>query len=293
MGGAKLVFMHKWELEESLRLARVEQITQLGGVPTIVRQVLDRPGVGDLDLPVHGFPMGGAAVPPDLPVRAIEQFGEGIQLLNGYGLTETTSAIVTNVGVEFVAHPTSVGRPNLTADVKIVDPDGATLDTDQVGEICVRSPQVVKGYWNDPEATRASFRDGWFQSGDLGYIDEEGFVYVVDRLKDVVIRGGENVYCAEVEAVLYEHPAIAAVAVVGVAEEAMGERVCAVVVLQGGAELDLDGLRAFARERLAGFKVPEALVVVDGLPETATGKIDKRSVRGDVAEHPDRVVARW
>jgi acyl-CoA synthetase (AMP-forming)/AMP-acid ligase II len=279
MAGVKLVFMHKWDLEEALRLAREEQVTQFGGVPTMVRQVLDRPGVGAIELPVRGFPMGGAAVPPDLPVRAVETFGEEIQLLNGYGLTETTSAVVTNVGAEFLERPASVGRPNLTADMKIVDPSGTELGPGEVGEICFRSPQVVKGYWNNDEATRASFVDGWFHSGDLGYVDDDGFLYVVDRLKDVVIRGGENVYCAEVEAALFEHPAIASVSVVGVPEEAMGERVCAVVVPRPGASLDLGGLRRFALERLAAFKAPEALVLVDELPETATGKIDKKAVR--------------
>ena len=177
--------------------------------------------------------MGGAAVPPDLPLRAVEVFGPGVQILNGYGSTETTSAVVANVGIEYEARPDSVGRPNLTGDVKIVDADGTTLGVGEIGEICMRSPQVVPGYWNDADATAAAFRDGWFHSGDVGYVDDEGFLYVVDRLKDVVIRGGENVYCVEVEAVLHEHPAVADVAVIGIDERVMGERVCAVVVPRG------------------------------------------------------------
>jgi acyl-CoA synthetase (AMP-forming)/AMP-acid ligase II len=292
LGGAKLVMMHKWDLDEALRLAQAENITQLGGVPTMVRQVLARPGVEDLGLPIRGFPMGGAAVPPDLPIRAIERFGPGIQLLNGYGLTETTSAVVTNVGEEFATRPTSVGRPNLTADLKVIGPDGQQVAIGEVGEICFRSPQVVKGYWHDERATEASFVDGWFHSGDLGYVDEEGFLYVVDRLKDVIIRGGENVYCAEVEAVLHEHPAVAAVTVVGVAEPVMGERVCAVVVPRGAMVVDLPGVRAFAGDRLAAFKVPEALLLVEALPETATGKIDKKALRGSVDE-TDSLVRTW
>ncbi len=152
---------------------------------------------------------------------------------------------------------------------------------------------MAKGYWNDPDATAAAFVDGWFHSGDLGHLSEEGYLHVVDRLKDVVIRGGENVYCAEVEAALYEHPAVASVAVVGVDERAMGERVCAVVVVREGDDLDLPGLRAFARSRLAGFKVPEALVLVDVLPETATGKIDKLAVRAAVGAAPEAVVTVW
>jgi long-chain acyl-CoA synthetase len=293
MGGVKMVMMYKWDLEEALRLAKQEELTTFGGVPAMVRQILDRPGVEDLGLSFRAFPMGGSAVPPDLPVRAVERFGHGIQLLNGYGLTETTSAVVTNIGEEFVSHPDSVGRPNLTADVKVVSPDGRPLGIGEVGEICFRSPQVVKGYWNNEAATAASFVDGWFHSGDLGYVDDEGFVYVVDRLKDVVIRGGENIYCAEVEAALFEHPAVAAVAVVGIEEQAMGERVCAVVVARPGTHLDLVELRDFATSRLAGFKCPEALLITEALPETATGKIDKKAVRTIVASSGDEVVHGW
>jgi long-chain acyl-CoA synthetase len=284
LGGTKLVMMRKWDLEEALRLAVAEGVTNLGGVPAVARQILERPGVERLGLDVRTFSMGGAAVPPDLPLRALAVFGPEIQLLNGYGLTETTSAVVTNVGTEFAAHPDSVGRPNLTADVRVVGPAGEVLGTGAVGEICARSPQVVAGYWHDAEATRASFVDGWFHTGDVGFVDDDGFVHVVDRLKDVVIRGGENVYCAEVEAVLHEHPGVAQVAVVGVDERAMGERVCAVVVPRDGAPVTLADLRAFAADRLAGFKAPEALLLVDELPATATGKVAKHALRAQVVE---------
>jgi acyl-CoA synthetase (AMP-forming)/AMP-acid ligase II len=200
---------------------------------------------------------------------------------------------VTNVGVEYAAHLDSVGRPNLTADVRVVGPDGRPLGPTERGELCMRSPQVVKGYWNDEAATKASFQDGWFHSGDVGFIDAEGFVHVVDRIKDVVIRGGENVYCLEVEAVLQEHPDVADVTVVGLDERAMGERVCAVVVPRPGATVDLAGLRAFAADRLARFKSPEALYVTDELPRTATGKVAKNAVRAQVAEVPEAVERAW
>ncbi len=236
-----------------------------------------------MGLAVRNFPLGGASVPPDLPRRALETFGESIQLLNGYGLTETTSAVVTNVGVEYATHLESVGRPNLTADIRVESPDGEQLAVGQVGELCFRSPQVVKGYWNKPDDTRASFVDGWFHSGDLGYIDDDGFVYVVDRLKDVVIRGGENVYCAEVEAVLFEHPQVADVAIVGLPDERMGERVCAAVVSRRTAPIDLQELRTFASSRLAAFKCPEALFLIDELPKTATGKTAKPALRSTIA----------
>ena len=293
MGGSKMVMMHKWDLDEALRLAVAEEVTGLGGVPAVARQILEHPGLADLGLDVRSFPMGGAAVPPDLPGAAIAALGDQVQILNGYGGTETTSAVVANVGAEFAARPDSVGLPNLTADVRVVDADGRVSAPGGIGELCVRSPQVVAGYWNDPVATAAAFRDGWFHTGDAGYVDADGYVYVVDRLKDVVIRGGENVYCAEVEAVLHEHPGVAEVAVVGVDERRLGERVCAVVVARPGSTVDLAGLRAFAAGRLAAFKVPEALLTVDALPVTPTGKIAKRELRSAIAADPDAVVVTW
>jgi acyl-CoA synthetase (AMP-forming)/AMP-acid ligase II len=152
---------------------------------------------------------------------------------------------------------------------------------------------VVSGYWHNEEATKSSFVDGWFHSGDIGYIDEEGFIHVVDRMKDVVIRGGENVYCAEVEGVLHEHPAVAQVTIVGIDETAMGERVCAVVVLRPGRTVTLPDLRTFAASQLATFKCPEALCIVNELPETATGKIPKAEVRLLVSEAADRMERLW
>lgn len=292
MGGSKMVLMHKWDVGEALRLAQEEAVTSLGGVPAMARELFEHPEIGELDLEIRGVPLGGSAVAPDLPRRALEIFGDSVQIFNGYGLTETTSAVVMNVGAEFTARPDSVGRPNLTADVKVVDPDATELEPGQVGEICVRSPQVVKGYWNDEAATSESFVDGWFHSGDLGYLDEDGYLYVVDRLKDVVIRGGENVYCAEVEAVLHEHPAVAEVAIVGIEDRALGERVCAVVVLRTGREVDLSGLRTFASERLAAFKCPEALHILQGqLPMTATSKVAKSELRALLGQ-PDADIER-
>jgi acyl-CoA synthetase (AMP-forming)/AMP-acid ligase II len=293
VGGTKLVLMRKWDVDEGLRLAREEQVTSLGGVPAIARQILEHPGVGQLGLDPRVLPMGGAPVPPDLPARAIEVFGDRAPVLNGYGSTETTSAVVTNVGVEYAAHLDSVGRPNLTADVRVVGTEGGPLGPGETGEICMRSPQVAKGYWNDEAATKASFHDGWFYSGDVGFIDAEGFVHVVDRIKDVVIRGGENVYSLEVEAVLQEHAGVAEVTVVGLDERAMGERVCAVVVPRPGAEVGLAELREFAARRLARFKCPEALYLTAELPRTATGKVAKNTVRAEVAGAPDAVERAW
>jgi long-chain acyl-CoA synthetase len=293
MGATKILLMRKWSVEEGVRLAREERVTSLGGVPAIARQLLEHPAMAELGPTARVLPMGGAPVPPDLPARAVELFGDRAPILNGYGSTETTSAVVTNVGVEYAAHLDSVGRPNLTADIRVVDAEGRTLGSGETGEICARSPQVVSGYWNDEAATKAAFVDGWFHTGDVGYVDAEGYVHVVDRIKDVVIRGGENVYCLEVEAVLPEHPAVAEVAVVGIDERAMGERVCAVVVLRPGATVELADLRAFAAPHLARFKCPEALSIVPELPRTATGKVAKNALRASVAHAGDGVVRSW
>ncbi len=288
MSGAKMVLMRKRGTAAALDLAVRERVTSLGGVPAVAQEILDFPGIEKFDLQLRSFPMGGAPVPPRLPRRVREVFGDSIQMFNGYGGTETTSAVVQNLGAEYAARPESVGRPNLTAELRVLAPDGAALPAGEVGELAFRSPQVVKGYWNNPVATKESFVDGWFRTGDLGYVDADGFVYVVDRLKDVVIRGGENVYCAEVEAVLAEHPGIEDVAVIGLPDDAMGERVCAVVVPRLGAQLRLAELRQFAAARLAAFKCPEALWTAQELPRTATEKVSKGELRAHVPDSIER-----
>lgn len=293
MSGSKMLLLRRWNAAEALALAREEGATSLGGVPAIARQILDYPDVGEMGFQLKIFLVGGASVPPDLPLKALELFGESVQIFNGYGLTETTSAVVGNVGIEYAQHPDSVGRPNLTADVRVEDPDGRVVASGEVGELCVRSPQVVKGYWNHPEDTAEAFRDGWFHSGDLGYVDDEGFIYVVDRLKDVIIRGGENIYCAEVEAVLFEHPGITDATVVGMPEATLGERVCAVVVPRKGFDLDLDALRAFVSTKLAVFKAPEALYLIGELPRNPTGKTDKKAVRSILSDASSGISRSW
>jgi acyl-CoA synthetase (AMP-forming)/AMP-acid ligase II len=231
-----------------------------------------------------GLASGGAPVPPDLIRRIDSHFSSAVAPANGYGLTETTSAVVINSGEQYVQNPDSVGRPVVGADMRVVDP---TTDEDAptgtVGELWFRGPNVVRGYWNKPEETAASFTDEWFHTGDLGYVDEDGLVYVVDRLKDVVIRGGENVYCAEVEAVMLEHPAIEDVAVIGLPDEEVGEEVAAIVNLKPGASVNADELREWVAARVARFKVPGPIFFrSEALPRTATGKVLKRDLRDEV-----------
>lgn len=283
--GGKLVLMYKWAPDVALDLLEREQVTSTSMVPTLVRQLLDHPDLERRDLShLSAISSGGAPVPPDLIRRVNDQFAARVAPGNGYGLTETTSAVIANGAAQYVAHPDSIGKPVPGADVRVVEPAGDDLPVGQVGELWVSGPNIVRGYWNDPDATAESFTDGWFHTGDLGYVDQEGFVYVVDRLKDVVLRGGENVYCAEVEAVLFEHPLVFDAAVVGVPHPTLGEEVAGVVQPQRGAYVDADTLRDHVASRLASFKAPGHIFFRDeALPRNAVGKVLKRQLRDELA----------
>jgi len=207
--------------------------------------------------------------------------GRGIPINQGYGLTET-APMMTFLSPEFsLAKVGSAGTTPPLVDVRLVDADGRVL-TEPLGrgEVCVKGPNVMKGYWNRPDATAAAIdAEGWFHTGDIGYVDDEGFLYIADRVKDMVISGGENVYPAEVESVLYDHPAVAEVAVIGVPDERWGEAVMAVVALKPDAALELEDLRRFAGDRLARFKLPTRLAFVDALPRNPAGKVLKFELR--------------
>jgi len=281
IGGAKLVLMYRWNADQAIDLIAREKIRSWGGVPTVVRQVLEHPRAasGELDSLVS-IGSGGAPVPEDLIKRVGDMFESRVAPGNGYGATETTSAIITNGGAEYLAHPNSVGRPIVTVDVRIVDDAGNDCAPGKIGELWVRGPNVFAGYWDKPEATEQAFNRGWFLSGDLGYVDEEGFYYVVDRKKDVIIRAGENVYCAEVEGVLHHHPDIADVALIGLPHRELGEEVAAVVELKPGADLSAVELQSYVAEHLAKFNVPSRVFFSDEpLPRTATGKVLKRDLK--------------
>jgi long-chain acyl-CoA synthetase len=281
--GSKLALMYKWAPHEGVRLIETHRLSSVAGVPIVVRQLLETAqGSGAALDSLMGVASGGAPVPPDLIRRIGEQFQARASPGNGYGLTETTSAVISNGGPDYLAHPDSVGRPVITADVRIVDPDGQDVAVGEVGEVWIRGPNVIPGYWGNPEATEAAFGGGWFRTGDLGLKDEAGLYYVVDRMKDVIIRGGENVYCAEVEALLLEHPKVRDAAVVGLPHRDYGEEVAALIQV---APDDLgDAVAAAIREslahRLARFKIPSQIRLVEGeLPRTATGKLLKRELR--------------
>jgi long-chain acyl-CoA synthetase len=282
--GGKIVIMYKWDPERALELIERERVTTFGGVPSMVWEVLESPSLATRDISsVRSIGYGGAPAPPEL-VRRIEAMFPGRTPSNGYGLTETSSVTTLNSGVDYQRHPDSVGVPVPICDVQVVDVLGEPQPVGSVGELWIRGPNVVKGYWGKPEATAEAFTEGgWFHSGDVARVDEEGFVYIVDRAKDMVIRGGENVYCSEVEAALFEHPAVTDAAVLGVPHPVLGEEVGAVVRLRPGASATVEELRAHVGERLAAFKVPTHVWIRDEeLPRNPAGKVLKRELREEL-----------
>ncbi|HXQ76153.1 MAG TPA: AMP-binding protein [Acidimicrobiales bacterium] len=286
--GNKLVMMHHWNPERALELIERERITTFGGVPAMAMQVIDSPDFATRDTSsVRSVAYGGAPAPPDLVRRIKEHFPVGAPS-NGYGLTETSSVTTMNVGDDYVRKPDSVGPAVPVCDVAVV-PEGfegaePTADLpagpDAVGELWIKGPNVVRGYWNKPEDTAASFTAGWLHSGDIARIDEEGFIHIVDRAKDLVIRGGENVSSVEVEAALFEHPSVADCAVIGVPHPVLGEEVGAAVALRPGTTVTAEELIRFARERLASFMVPTHVwFLSEPLPRNPQGKVLKRELR--------------
>ena len=287
MFGGKLVIMYKWEAGRALELIEREKVTTFGGVPAMVMQVLDHPDFESRDLSsIRSVGYGGAPAPPDL-VRRIRAHFPGGNPSNGYGLTETSSVTTMNAGDDYVRKPDSVGPPVAVCDVKVIRDDGTEAPLGEVGELWIYGPNVVKGYWNKPEATAAAFRDGWLLSGDVARIDDEGFVYIVDRAKDMIIRGGENIYCVEVETALYDHPAVADAAVIAVPHPILGEEPGAIVQLRAGTAVTEAELKAFVAERIAGFKVPVKVWFRDTeLPRNPNGKIMKRDLKAEYAPAP-------
>jgi long-chain acyl-CoA synthetase len=289
--GGKIVMMHHFDPERALELIEREKIATFGGVPAMVMQVLDSPNFDKFDTSsVRGVSYGGAPAPPDL-VRRIRQAWPVGQPSNGYGLTETSSVTSMNSGGDYIAKPESVGPPVPVTDVAIVpedyqgeEPDGSIpKGRGTRGELWVKGPQVVRGYWHRPEETAKTFTKGWLHTGDVAELDEENFIYIVDRAKDMIIRGGENVYSVQVEAALFEHPAVADVAVIGVPHPTLGEEVGAAIVLRPGHKVAADELAQHVRSRLAGFMVPTTIWFrEEPLPRNPQGKVLKRELREEL-----------
>ncbi len=281
--GIKLVIMYKWDPERALELIEREKVTNFVGVPTQSWDLLESPSFSTRDtsslISVGG---GGAPAPPQLVARVDSSFKKARPSL-GYGMTETNAYGPGNNGDDYVQRPTSTGRVVPVMQVEVRDANDRALPAGESGEIWFRGPNLIRGYWNKPEATAETIVDGWLRTGDLGRLDDEGFVYVEDRAKDMVLRAGENVYCAEVEAAIYEHPAVYEAAVFGVPHERLGEEVAAAVYLRTGLALTIEELQAHVRERLAPFKAPTRISFVhEPLPRNPAGKILKRELRDTV-----------
>ncbi len=283
VGGSKLVMTYKWDPDRALELIERERVTSFVGVPTMSWDMLEAPTFAERDTSsLSAVGGGGAPMPPELVKRIDDNFRRGRPSL-GYGMTETNAYGPGNSGDDFMMHPTSTGRQVPVMDLKVTDPLGNDLPQGETGEIWFRGPMLIRGYWNRPEATADTIVDGWLRSGDIGRVDDEGFVYVSDRAKDMILRGGENIYCAEVEAAIYEHPSVYEAAVYGIPHERLGEELACHVMVKPGATLDAGELQRFVGERLANFKVPTAVTIVtEQLPRNASGKILKRELRDSV-----------
>ena len=285
--GSTIVSQFKWDALDALRLVEKHAINQIGGVPTVVRSFLEHPDRDKFNLSsIVSINQGGAPVAPDTIARIESDFVGKVSPANGYGLTETTAGVIGNAGASYFAKKDSVGLPAVGSEVCIRDEEGNNLPQGSVGEVCIYGPNNVRGYWNKPEETKKAFVDGWFHSGDAGYLDEDGFLFVVDRIKDMVLRGGENVYCVEVETVLFEIEAIKDCAVIGLPHDKLGEEVAAVLVAADGFDsAETDAVLAYLSTRLASFKVPSRVFwQMEELPRNATGKVLKKDLR-DVYSH--------
>ncbi|MCQ9369148.1 long-chain fatty acid--CoA ligase [Brevibacterium sp. 50QC2O2] len=277
--GAPITLLPRFNPIEYLQVIQTDRVTVTGGVPTMWNAVVHAPGdydVSSLRIAISG----GASIAAEVMRQFEQRFGATIT--EGYGLTETTANASVNprdgrIVVGSVGLPTN-GQPELC----VKDDEGNRVAPGEVGEVCVKGVNVMAGYWNNPEATAKVFDDeGFFHTGDLGRMDEDGYLYIVDRLKDLIIHGGYNVYPREVEEVLYEHPGILEVAVIGIPDEKYGQTVTAVITPMPGVTLTEDEIEAYTRENLAAYKIPRRIVFVESLPKGATGKILKRSIEVD------------
>jgi len=280
VAGNTTIFMRKWDTVEAMEIIQRERVQVTGGVPTIAWQILEHPDRAKYDLSsLEMITYGGAPSAPELARRIYAEFGALPG--NGWGMTETMGTVTAHLGEDYLNRPDSAGPPVPVADLKIVGPDGVSaLPTGEVGELWSRGPQMVIGYWNKPEATAETFVEGWVRTGDLARVDDEGFLTIVDRAKDMIIRGGENIYSIEVENVLYQYPGVVDAALIGLPHPMLGEEPAAVVQLAPGASATEETLKAWVRERLAIFKTPVRILFLDQpLPRNANGKILKNELK--------------
>jgi long-chain acyl-CoA synthetase len=278
--GGKMVLMYRWDAGEALRLIEREKVTAMSGVPVMARELITHPNFEAHDVSsLMSLAGGGAQVPPDL-VGKIDAAIASARPGTGYGMTETCG-IITSVGADFfVDKPESAGPAMPVFEIKCVDDAGATVAEGKVGELWVRGAQVIKGYLNRPEATAETITDGWLHTGDVARVDEDGFLFIVDRKKDMVLRGGENIYCAEVEAAVYRHPSVAECSAFGVPDARLGEEVALAVTARPSESVTADALRAHLATIMARHKIPRYIWVLhEPLPRNASGKFLKRELK--------------
>jgi long-chain acyl-CoA synthetase len=282
VAGRKTVMMEYWDAETALELIEKERVTYFNGVPTMSMELMNHPNKGNYDLSsLVDVCAGGAARPPEHVRKIYDAFETGTPSC-GYGLTETNALGAVNGAVDYLQKPTSAGLPTPPiVEVKILDEAGNSLPVGELGEIAIKSIANILGYWRNPEATEAAFSDGYFKTGDLGYLDDDGFIYIVDRSKDIIIRGGEKISCLEVESVLYKHLQVKEACVFSLPDERLGEVVGAVVYVEKNSPVISEvNLQAFVTEHLAKFKIPSKVWIIDqSLPRLGSGKIDKRSIK--------------
>ncbi len=285
VGQSKLVMMHKWDPDRALELIENEDVTHFIGVPTMSWDLLEAETFNSRDTSsLRSVGGGGAPMPPELVKRIDENFSRGRPGL-GYGMTETNAYGPQNTGKEFLDHPTSTGRPVPIMQLRVTDSNGKIASPGEKGELWFNGPTIITEYWNRPEATAQSIVDGWLRSGDIGHIDEDGRVFVSDRVKDMVLRGGENIYCAEVEATLYEIPEVYECSVYGIPDERLGEKVACHIMVRQGESLTAEQVTAALQGQIASYKIPEIITVVtEPLPRNASGKILKRELREKVTD---------
>jgi long-chain acyl-CoA synthetase len=276
----KLVMMYRWEPERALELIERHRVTAFVGVPTQSWDLIESPSFSKYDTSsLASVGGGGAPAPTTLVERVEHSFTAGRPNL-GYGMTETNAYGPGNFGDDYVSHPTSTGRvPTIVMDVDIRDESMNSLAAGESGEIWLKTPTMIRGYWRQPEETAETIVQGWLRTGDLGHVSDEGFLYVDDRLKDMILRGGENVYSAQVESAIYEHPAVYEAAVLGLPDERLGEVVAAVITVRPGSALNEEELRMFLEPRLAAYMIPSRVAFTDEpLPRNPAGKLLKRKM---------------
>lgn len=281
--GRRLVFMHRWDPSEAIKMIRAEKITQFNGAPAMVMQLLADPRFGDPEWTgsLGGVGFGGAGLPQRLIDEVLSRMPDSMSGI-GFGMTESNGTGTAASGELFRAQPRSSGLVSPLVDLKVVDEVGNALPLNEAGEICLRGATIMQGYWNDPEATEAVIQDGWLHTGDIGYLNEQGYLFVIDRIKDVINRFGEKIAAAEVESCLLDLPGVQETAVFALPDEVTGEAVCAAIVMREGVQMDVETVQRHVASRLATYKVPTQVYIrADPLPRNPAGKLIKRSLRAE------------